>query len=130
MTLHPLFAGEDGYQINRRSYRQITSHCGIKRHEGGGNRTLNGHIITYRPVENRLAIFVLANLEKRGFSRCLDKIASRLNQEKAWRAIFDLSAQNEGRRRITATFAHVLPMLINNLPECPPDDLRNIEHGL
>jgi hypothetical protein len=55
----------------------------------------SGGVIVHRAVEDRLAIFALADLEERAVGQAFDEIALRIDQEQADRPVADAPADQQ-----------------------------------
>ena len=84
-------------EVDRHADREVGTECRIKRDQDELRRNAHAHVGLGDAVENRLAVFVLPDLEISGVLGRLDEVALLVDLEEARRLAGDLAAQDEGR---------------------------------
>ncbi len=120
----------DDRQIERHADREVGADRRIHRHAHRLDRVANRAFGGDDPVEDGLAIFVLANLEKGRVARGFDEIAGGVDQEEAEDPAFALACkQNRGIGHRTLR-DNRLAMLFLHLAHFAADKLRHAKHRL
>ena len=81
--------------VQRQPHRKIAAQGGVDRNQRAAHRLLQGSIDGQNPVDNRLAVFALANLEIGRVARGFNKVAFRIDMKQPVRFAGDLPAEQQ-----------------------------------
>jgi uncharacterized protein len=115
-------------KVDRRRHREVGAHGRIERQKDAFGGFGEAGLVADHPVEDRLAVLGLADLQERRLARRLDEVAGGIDLEQPVPAALDLASEQEAGGGI-AVRLDVLAVVLQDLAQHAADHARGIEHG-